>query len=316
MAITMTPRCITGLDNVPPEARAGVLTLGNFDGVHLGHQSIMASARALGDAEGMPVAAMTFDPPPDLVLRPDDPPRRITLADRKAELLCEYGADYVVTARTDMALLALSPEKFVREILVGYFAPKHIVEGNNFFYGRRRAGDVRTLRESGVDCGFTVHLAESVVADFGEGPVQVSSTIIRAMLLQGRIELAARALGRPFEICGTVVEGMRRGREMNYPTANVDPGRQIVPGDGVYAGTAIVDQREYPAAISIGDQPTFGDASRTIEAFLLDVEGCFYGKVMRLGFAARLRDQARFDSPAELAGQMRKDVARVREIVR
>ena len=312
----MNPRCITGLDKVPPEAMGGVLTLGNFDGVHLGHQSILASARALADAEEMPVVALTFDPPPDLVLRPDDQPRRITLPGRKAALLCDCGADYVVTARTDMALLALSPEKFVREILVRHFAPKHIVEGNNFFYGRRRAGDIRTLRDSGVDCGFTVHLAESVVADFGDGPVQISSTLIRGMLLQGRIEPAGRALGRRFEICGTVVEGMGRGREMNYPTANIDPGQQITPGDGVYAGVAIVDECEYPAAISIGDQPTFGDAGRTIEAFLLDVEGCFYGKAMRLGFRARLRDQARFASPEELIDQMRKDVERVREIVR
>ena len=292
------------------------MTLGNFDGVHLGHQCILASAGALADAEGMPVVAMTFDPPPDLVLRPDDQPQRITLAARKAALLCDCGADYVVTARTDMALLALSPEKFVREILVGHFAPRHIVEGNNFFYGRRRAGDVRNLRNSGVECGFTVHLAESVVADFGDGPLQISSTLIRGMLLRGRIEPAARALGRRFEICGTVVEGMQRGREMNYPTANIDPGQQIIPGDGVYAGVAIVDESEYPAAISIGDQPTFGDAGRTIEAFLLDVDGCFYGKVMTLGFEARLRDQARFESPAELADQMRKDVERVREIVR
>ena len=292
------------------------MTLGNFDGVHLGHQSILASARALADAEEIPVVAMTFDPPPNLVLRPDDPPQRITLSGRKAALLCDCGADYVVTARTDMALLALSPEDFVREILVGHFAPKHVVEGNNFFYGRHRTGDARTLRDSGVECGFTVHLAESVVADFGDGPVQISSTLIRGMLLQGRIEPAARALGRRFEIRGTVVEGMGRGRGMNYPTANIDPGQQITPGDGVYAGTAIVDESEYPAAISIGDQPTFGDAGRTVEAFLLDMDGCFYSKAMTLVFEARLRDQARFESPAALADQMRKDVERVREIVR
>ena len=314
--MTMNPRCITGLDEVPDEARGCVLTLGNFDGVHLGHQSILASARALADAEELPVVAMTFDPPPDLVLRPDAQPRRLSLPDRKAALLCQCGADYTVTARTDMAMLSLSPEDFVREILVGYFAPKHIVEGNNFFYGLRRAGDVQSLRESGVECGFTVHLAESVVADFGSGPVLISSTLIREMLLHGQVEQAARGLGGRFEICGAVVEGMGRGREMNYPTANVDPGQQITPGDGVYAGAAIVDGSEYPAAISIGDQPTFGGAGRTIEAFLLDVEGCFYGKVMTLGFEARLRDQTRFESPEALADQMRKDVERVREIVR
>jgi len=311
----MNPRCITGLENTPDEARRCVLTVGNFDGVHLGHQSIIASARALADAEGLPVVAMTFDPPPDLVLRPDDPPRRLTLADRRAELLLAAGADYAVTARTNMELLSLEPKDFVNEILVGYFEPKHIVEGNNFFYGRRRAGDVGTLRESGVECGFTVHLAEPIVSDFGDGPVLISSTLIRRMLLAGRVETAGQALGRRFEICGTVVEGFQRGREMNYPTANVDPGRQITPCDGVYAGAARVDSKQYAAAISIGDQPTFAGVERTIEAFLLDVDACFYDKTMTLDFAARLRDQVKFDSPAELTQQMRKDVERVREII-
>jgi len=312
----MNPRCITGLENTPDEIKGCVLTVGNFDGVHIGHQSIIASARALADAEGIPVAAMTFDPPPDLVLRPDDPPRRLTLPDRKAELLCECGADFAVTARADMALLGLMPEDFVSEILVGHFAPKHIVEGNNFFYGRKRAGDVRTLRETGVDHGFTVHLAESIVSDFGDGPVLLSSTLVRQLLLAGRVEPAGRALGRRFEICGTVVEGVQRGRKMNYPTANVDPGQHITPGDGVYAGVAKVDGESYATAISIGDQPTFDGARRTIEAFLLDVDACFYGKTMTLGFAARLRDQVKFNSEAELIDQMRKDVQRVREIVR
>jgi riboflavin kinase/FMN adenylyltransferase len=311
----MNSRSITGLENVPDAAKGCVLTVGNFDGVHLGHQSIIASARALADAEGIPVAAMTFDPPPDLVLRPEDPPRRLTLPDRKAELLLESGADYAVTAHADMALLGLTPEDFVSEILVGYFAPKHIVEGNNFFYGRKRAGDVRTLRESGVECGFTVHLAESIVSDFGDGPVLISSTFIRQLLLAGQVEPAGRALGRRFEITGAVVEGAQRGREMNYPTANVDPGPQITPGDGVYAGLAEVDGNQYAAAISIGDQPTFAGARRTIEAFLLDVEACFYDKTMTLGFAARLRDQVKFESSDQLTDQMRKDVERVREIV-
>ena len=136
----MEARCITGLDNLPDVVRGGVLTVGNFDGVHLGHQRILAEARSLADAEEMPVVALTFDPPPDLVLRPDDPPQRITLADRKVRLLCGCGADYAVTAKTDPALLSLSPREFVRDILVAHFAPKHVVEGDNFFYGRRRGG--------------------------------------------------------------------------------------------------------------------------------------------------------------------------------
>jgi riboflavin kinase/FMN adenylyltransferase len=214
-----------------------------------------------------------------------------------------------------MAMLGMEPEAFVRDILVGYFAPKHIVEGNNFFYGRRRAGNVQTLRVSGVECGFTVHLAESVVSDFGDGAVLISSTLIRELLLTGQIDHAAQALGRAFEITGRVVQGEQRGREMNFPTANVDPGRQITPGDGVYAGTAMIDGQEHLAAISVGQQPTFGGEVRTIEAFLLDVSGCFYDKKITVKFVARLRDMLRFESQAELAEQMRKDVERVRSIV-
>jgi len=289
--------------------------VGNFDGVHLGHQRILTEARSLADAEEMPVVALTFDPPPDLVLRPEDPPQRITLADRKTRLLCGGGADYAVTAKTDLALLSLSHQEFVRDILVVHFAPQHVVEGDNFFYGRKRGGDINTLRSSGVEHGFTVHTAQPVLADFGDGPVRISSTLVRRMLRAGRVELAADTLGRHFEMCGKVVPGMQRGRELNYPTANLDPAQQVIPGDGVYAGIAEVSGRRYPAAISVGDQPTFGDAGRTVEAFLLDASGEFYGQEMVLSFAARLRDQAKFESTEALTDQMNKDVKRVREII-
>jgi len=291
------------------------LTVGNFDGVHLGHQRILIEARGLADAEGMPVVALTFDPPPDLVLRPDDPPQRITLPERKARLLCGCGADYAVTARADIALLSLSPRQFVRDVLVARFAPKHVVEGDNFFYGRKRSGDITTLRSSGAEHGFSVHTAEPVLRDFGDGPVRISSTLIRLILRAGKVEQAADALGRRFEMCGTVIAGMRRGRELNYPTANLDSAEQVVPGDGVYAGVACVSGRRYPAAISVGDQPTFGDSGRTVEAFLLDASGEFYGQEMVLGFTARLRDQEKFESARALTDQMNKDVERVREIV-
>jgi len=311
----MEARCITGLDNLPDDARGGVLTVGNFDGVHLGHQRILSEARGLADAEGMPVVALTFDPPPDLVLRPDDPPQRVTLPEHKARLLCDCGADYAVTAHADLELLSLLPEEFVSDVLVANFAPKHVVEGDNFFYGRKRSGDITTLRSSGLEHGFSVHTAESVLSDFGDGPVQISSTLIRRMLRAGQVERAADALGRPFEMCGTIVAGMRRGRELNYPTANLDSAEQVIPGDGVYAGLARVSGNSYPAAISVGDQPTFGDTGRTVEAFLLDASGEFYGREMALSFTARLRGQRKFESTGALTDQMNKDVEHVREFI-
>jgi len=310
----MDTRCIRGLDNLPDAARGCVLTVGNFDGVHLGHRRILDDARRLADAEGAAAVAMTFDPPPDLVLRPDDQPRRITPAARKAELLLAGGADYVVTAGTDAKLLGLSPEAFVSDVIVSRFAPRHLVEGSNFFYGQCRSGNIDTLREAGARHGFAVHVPDPVAVDLGEGPVPISSTLIRLLLLDGRVKDAARCLGRDFVLYGRVTGGQRRGRVLAYPTANIDAGGQVVPGDGIYAGRATVGGAKSAAAISVGDRPTFGPGERAVEAFLLDAEGDFYNESLALSFAERLRDQRKFADGEALRAQIARDVERVREI--
>ena len=310
----MDTRCIRGLDNLPDAARGCVLTVGNFDGVHLGHRRILDDARRLADAEGIPAVAMTFDPPPDLVLRPDDQPRRITPAAQRADLLLAAGADYVVTARTDARLLGLSPEAFIAEIIMSRFAPLRMVEGANFFYGKRRAGNIQTLRRAGRAHNFAVHVADPVAVDLGEGPAPVSSTLIRGLLLEGRVKDAARCLGRDFALHGRVTGGQRRGRVLAYPTANIDAGGQVVPGDGIYAGRATVGGAGYPAAISVGDRPTFGAGERAVEAFLLDAEGDLYDESLALSFAERLRDQRKFADGEALRAQIARDVRRVREI--
>jgi len=311
----MEDRCIEGLERLPDVVRGCVLTVGNFDGVHLGHQRILTAARSLADAEGMAAVAMTFDPPPDLVLRPRDPPQRITPALQKARLLLKAGADYAVTARADPALLSLSPGQFVGEILVSRFAPRHMVEGNDFYYGRRRAGNIEMLRQAGAEHGFAVHVVDSVVCDVGDGPVHVSSSLIRRLLLAGRVEQAADCLGRPFELYGSVIRGLGRGRQLGCPTANLDAGQQVVPADGVYAGMATVGGRDFPAAVSIGDQPTFSDGYRAVEALLLDAGGEYYDEQMALRFVRRLRDQVSFPSAEALRAQIDKDVQSVRQIV-
>ncbi len=309
----MEDRHIEGLDSLPAEVASAVLTIGNFDGVHMGHRCILAAARALADKEATSVVALTFDPPPDLVLRPDDVPQRITPSDQRARLLLEAGADWVVTARTDEALLAMSPDEFIRQVVVARFAPRHVVEGSDFVFGAGRRGTVATLVQAGRDQGFGVKVVDPVVTELSQGPVQVSSTLIRELLSAGKLEQANRCLGRPFTLFGRVVRGHGRGREMGFPTVNIDAGQQVCPGQGVYAGRATMGSESFVAAISIGRRPTFETHRSAIEAFLIDAEGDYYGQFMALSLLERLRDQERFADAESLKKQIAKDVQRVRE---
>ena len=310
----MDKRCIEGLASVPPAARGCVLTIGNFDGVHLGHRLILETARGLADAEDLMVVAMTFDPPPDLVLRPSDPPRRLSPHEQRTRLLLAGGADMVVTARTDTELLAMEPAEFIERIVVGHFQPRHVVEGRNFFFGRGRAGDIDVLVAAGATRGFAAHVVEPVTVELAEGPRTVSSTLIRGLVADGRVADAARALGRQFAVFGPVVRGAGHGRILDFPTVNFDPGRQVVPADGVYAGLAGIAGRRYPAAVSIGTRATLGAGPRACEAHLIGAEGDFYGERLELRFVRRLRGQEKFDGPDRLRDQIAKDVERVREI--
>ena len=313
----MKEGCIEGLESVPTAARTCVLTIGNFDGVHLGHQRIVRMARALGRPAGLPVVAMTFDPPPDLVLRPDDAPQRVVPAAIKCHLLRQAGCDWVVTARPDRAMLSLSPEQFVHEVIVRRLSPRHLVEGPNFHFGAQRAGNVQVLRQFGAAAGFDVHLAEPVRLELDGRDAVISSTLIRQLVAAGRVDEARRCLGRDFTLYGRVVPGRGIGRGLDYPTANLSLTEQVCPGDGVYAGRATLDGGEFLAAISVGTQPTFSDGAdgqRTVEAFLLAAGGDFYGQEMVLTFVERLRPQRRYDSPEGLKAQMAKDVERVRQI--
>jgi len=311
----MDDRCIQGLESLPASLGGCILTVGNFDGVHLGHRRIVLAGRALAPAGEPPVVVMTFEPSPDLVLRPDDVPQRLTPAPRKVRLLLQAGADYVVIVKADTDLLSLAPEQFIEWAIIEKFSPAHVVEGRNFFFGRGRAGNVETLRSMGPDGGFLVHVVAPEMVDLPAGPQRISSTLIRRLLLEGRVADAARCLGRDYELAGRVTAGAGRGRRLDYPTINVAPGQQVRPADGVYAGTATLGEQEFCAAISIGEQPTFDAGSRTIEAFLIDADGDFYDNPVTLRFSRRLRGQVRFDGPEALKAQMAKDVERVREVL-
>jgi riboflavin kinase/FMN adenylyltransferase len=311
----MDERCIHGLDSLPPAVRGGVLTVGNFDGVHLGHQRIVHTARGLADAHGVAVVAVTFDPPPDLVLRPGDRPERLSPHGERCRLLRDAGADWVVTLSSEPALLGMEAEQFIDDVIVRRFAPAHMVEGHDFFFGRGRRGTIETLEAQGHRAGFGVHVVEAVTLDFPEGSHRISSSLIRRFVAAGRVSDAARCLGRDFALFGTVISGQGHGRVLNFPTANIDPAEQVVPADGIYAGRAIVGGRRSAAAISIGHKPTLGPVpQRAVEAFLLDLRHDCYGQEMTLGFVARLRDQQKFSGIRELREQIAKDVERVRQV--
>lgn len=313
----MDDRCIQGLELLPAAVHGSVLTVGNFDGVHLGHQRILHTARGLADAHGVAVVAMTFEPPPDLVIRPTDLPERISPHDQRCRLLRAAGADWVVTLKSEATLLRMEPDEFVNQIIVEKLSPLHMVEGEDFRFGLQRRGDARVLQQWGRRVGFGVHVVEAVTLDFPEGPCRISSSLIRKFVAAGRVGDAARCLGREFSLFGTVIPGQGQGRVLDFPTANINPTEQVIPADGIYAGRAVVGGQGSAAAISIGHKPTLGPVpGRVVEAFLLDMREDCYGREMTLSFVARLRDQQKFSTMRELQDQIAKDVEHVRQVCR
>ncbi len=309
----MNAHHIIGLENVPESLHGCVLTIGNFDGVHIGHRKIVAQTAKLAKQRNVPAVAMTFDPAPDVVIRPNDAPQRLSTHPERVELLLEAGCDFVVTARTSRELLALSADEFIKQIIVGGFVPTCIVEGHNFFFGARRSGTIETLTAAGENCGFEVRLVKPELIELGGETQQVSSTLIRKLMLQGRVEDAAVALTRPFTMTGEVIGGAKVGRILEFPTANLDPGREVVPCDGVYAGRVTLEGQQYPAAISIGCKPTLGITDRVIEANLIGASGYFYGQMISVSFMHRLREQIKFANLDKLKAQITKDIQQTKE---
>ncbi|WP_425437691.1 bifunctional riboflavin kinase/FAD synthetase [Mumia flava] len=303
-----------------PRTGPCVATLGVFDGVHVGHRRVVDRAcevaAAAGGTEPLPVVAVTFDPHPTAVFAPDRAPLALTTVHQRATLLRDAGAAEVRALAFDRAMASWSPEEFVERVLLGELKAAGVVVGSNFTYGTKAGGNVDTLAASGREHGFTVDVLP--LEEAASGTVS-SSTYIRAMLAAGDVEAARRALGRPHSLCGVVVEGDKRGRAMGFPTANVAPPTGFaVPADGVYAGwlTRLDDGTRYPAAISVGTNPTFDGVSRRVESYVLDRDDLdLYGVEVEIAFSHRVRGQVRFDSMDELVARMHLDVAEVREVL-
>jgi riboflavin kinase / FMN adenylyltransferase len=310
-----------GVDEVPSDLGPTVVTIGVFDGVHRGHRVILeralavARSAAAAGADPLPVVVVTFDPHPSEVVRAGTHPAMLSTVAHRAELLTEAGADGVLVLHFSQSLARLTPEEFVRSVLVDTLHAHAVVVGSNFRFGHRAVGTLGTLEELGASLGFVV---DGVGLAGGDG-VTWSSTFVRQCVAEGDVEAAAEALGRPHRVEGTVVHGDHRGRELGYPTANLAvTGHAAIPADGVYAGTLVrADGRRSPAAVSIGTNPTFDGSERRVEAYVLDHDDLdLYGEHIALDLPYRLRDTLRFDSVEDLLMQMADDVNRTRELTR
>ena len=287
-----------------------VVVIGVFDGVHKGHQALLNRAKEIAD--GRSIIALTFDPHPRAIFAPDSvPPMLTTLADR-VELLKIHNADQVAVMKFNEQFAAMSPEKFVEDILVKQLRASTVIVGKNFTYGAKAAGNVETLVASGPTHGFIVD-----VHDLVGGAEVISSSRIRNLVLEGKVEQARELLSRPHRLDGIVVHGEKRGREIGYPTANLGKiDGQTIPADGIYAGWLTVGINFWPAAISIGTNPTFeGDRGRQVEAYALDQQGLdLYDKAASIEFGWFLRPTLKFDGLDELLVQMKKDCDEARRL--
>ncbi|MEO3783070.1 bifunctional riboflavin kinase/FAD synthetase [Actinocorallia sp. B10E7] len=307
-----------GLDEVPRDWGRSVVTIGVFDGVHRGHQKVVGRAVELAAELGLPCVVITFDPHPDEVVRPGSHPPLLSSGARRPELLAELGTDAIMVVPFTLELSRMGPDEFVQSVLVDRLHAARVIVGEDFRFGHRAKGDVALLRELGEKYDFT---AEGVplVAD-GD---TISSTAIRARLAEGAVEEAAHLLGRPHRVEGIVVRGHQRGRALGFPTANVESlPHTAVPADGVYAGYLVCDSERYPdvrwpAAISVGTNPTFEGVTRTVEAYALDRDDLdLYGEHVAVDFVSRIRGMVKFDSIEDLIAEMERDVARAREVTR
>ena len=301
---------LDGLRRLPPGA---VVSIGNFDGIHLGHERILSTARLQRAQSSAPaVAVVTFEPHPMTVLRPEAAPPRLTPVGIKRLLLSSRGVDLLVTLPPAPEVLGLTAEQFW-VLLRDEAKPSHLVEGQSFNFGKGRQGSVQKLVEWSKGTGVTVHVVGRVSVPLLDMTiVPVSSSIVRWLLAHGRARDAAICLGRPYLLEGLVIKGHQRGRTLGMPTANLDCRDQLVPADGVYAGRCTVDGRSYPAAVSIGTMPTFGDNPRQVEAYLLGFDGDLYGRPLQVELVDWVREQRKFSGVEALKAQMARDLDAVR----
>ena len=299
-------------NDVPPtDCHNGAVTVGNFDGVHLGHVSLIEALRVAAQSATCPAFVVTFDPHPLLLLAPERFQPPLNTPDDRAAYLMEAGADNVVMLRTTPELLRLTPDAFFERILRDGFKAKAIVEGFNFRFGQDRAGDNQTLARLCREAGMAFVQVPPLQLD----GAPVSSSRIRNALTEGDVTGAARLMGRAYRLWGDVGVGKRRGRTLGFPTANLERIQTLVPGDGVYAVAVELEGRSWSGAANVGPNPTFGEQERKLEVHLLDFDGDLYGRKLGVTFVKRLRGTRSFADPDGLIRQLQIDITQVRTIV-
>jgi riboflavin kinase/FMN adenylyltransferase len=294
----------------PDQYRGGWVTIGNFDGVHRGHQSMLATLAVRATAAHTPAVVLTFDPHPIALLRPHQTPPALSLLDHKLALFEKHGIDTVVVYPTDHALLQLTPDEFFRDIILDQLNASGLVEGPNFFFGHNRAGNVQTLRTLCDAAGRSLEVVPAVIVN-GR---MISSSEVRSRIASGEIAEAVEMLDHPYRVRGIIAQGAARGRTIGFPTANLEEIMTLLPPDGVYAGVCTVAEQTYPTAINLGPNPTFGEAARKFEAHLLGFSGDLYGQTLDVDLLARVRDVVRFASSDALKQQLNRDLEAVRAL--
>lgn len=295
----------------PAEFVGGAVTVGNFDGVHVGHRELVSVANRWAARVGGKTVAVTFDPPPVALLNPAAMKLPLSTLGDRIEWLTNAGADHVLVLKTDAGLLSLSPEAFFEDVLVGLLESRAIIEGYNFRFGRARTGDTNTLHTLCTQANIAFEeVPPKIVA--GE---TVSSSRVRSALVAGDVALASELLGRSYSIRGNVITGAKRGRTIGFPTANLAHIETLLPKDGVYAVRVLFNGKQYTAAANIGPNPTFGESAQKVEIHVIGFTGDLYDTTMTVDFMARLRDTRPFANVGELVEQLKQDVARAKSML-
>lgn len=308
----MSVRIVHGWKNLPAEARGASVALGNFDGVHLGHQQVIAGAAEAARRLGAPLGVISFDPHPRRLFHPDEPAFRLMTAEQQARALGDQGVDLFYVLPFDFEMANFTDEGFARHVLHEGLGVKHVAVGFDISFGKGRTGSPELMKVYGEQMGFSVSVAEAV----GEGAEKYSSTSVREALRDGRPDAAAAILGRPFAIEGVVRRGQQLGRTLGFPTANVFMADYVIPRLGVYATrTRLPDGRVVPGVANIGNNPTTGEVETRLEVWLFDFDEDLYGQVIETQLIAFLRPEEKFASIDEMVDQIRRDEAGARKIL-
>lgn len=302
---------IKSLDELTRLIPSSVVTLGNFDGVHLGHRELFRHLVKTARQLNCPSVVFTFDPHPLKFLAPERAPRLLNTPEEKHRLIAASHIDYLIETPFTAEFSAMTPEQFIEDILIAKLQIKALVVGYDYAFGKGRRGNTEFLKTYGNEKGFAVEVLQPVGAD----GLPYSSTRVRKMVAAGDVTAVVRLLGRQYNLEGVVVPGDQRGRELGFPTANLETDKEQLPASGVYAVKVRHGQQEYSGVVNIGKRPTFGGKSSTIEVYLLDYTGQLYGQKLRIYFVERLRDEQKFTSISNLVDAIETDIVRARQIL-